>query len=146
MSVRPQPATGGTHRITLIGPFTGRGRALDGVALVRIYLPLVSTYQTSGLSALGDPTRRAIFELINERSRPVGELARALPVSRPAVSQHLRVLSDAGLISGRPDGNRRVYEIDPDGIAAMRAYLDQFWTEALTSFKFAADNQPEEAS
>lgn len=102
------------------------------------------TYQCSGLPALGDPTRRAIFELINERPRPVVELARELPVSRPAVSQHLRVLKDAGLVLDRSVGSRRVYEIDPGGVAAMRAYLDQFWTRALTTFKSAAENRPEE--
>jgi DNA-binding transcriptional ArsR family regulator len=106
----------------------------------------VVTYQSSGLAALGDPTRRAIFELINERPRPVGELARELPVSRPAVSQHLRVLKDSGLVLGRSVGNRRVYEIDPSGVAAMRAYLDQFWTRALSAFKSAAENRPERNS
>jgi DNA-binding transcriptional ArsR family regulator len=103
------------------------------------------TYQCSGLTALADPTRRAIFELINERPRPVGELARELPVSRPAVSQHLRVLKDSGLVLGRPVGNRRVYEIDPSGVAAMRVYLDQFWTKALSTFKSAAENRMEDS-
>jgi DNA-binding transcriptional ArsR family regulator len=95
----------------------------------------VTTYRAEGLTALGDPTRRAIFERLADRPRAVGELARELPVSRPAVSQHLRVLKDAGLVISRPDGNRRIYQLDPDGIGALRAYLDQFWNRAMTAFK-----------
>jgi DNA-binding transcriptional ArsR family regulator len=106
----------------------------------------VATYQdgrhrVDGLSALGDPTRRAIFELLAERPRPVGELADELPVSRPAVSQHLRVLSEAGLVVSRPEGNRRIYRLDPTGIGAVRAYLDRFWTQALAAFKQAAERK-----
>src|SRR5204862_8032153 len=103
------------------------------------------TYKRDGWMALGDPTRRAIFERLAVRPRAVGELARVLPVSRPAVSQHLRVLKDAGLVIDRPAGNRRVYQLDPDGVGALRAYLDQFWTRALADYKTAVEQQAEEA-
>ena len=93
------------------------------------------TYQPSALNALGDPTRRAIFEALAEHPSAVGELARDFPVSRPAVSQHLKVLKDAGLVVDRPDGNRRIYQVDPDGVAALRDYLDRFWSRSLASFK-----------
>ena len=96
-------------------------------------------YQERAFDALGDSTRRAIFERLALRPRAVRELADELPVSRPAVSQHLRVLSDAGLVSARPVGNRRIYGVDPNGVAAMRAYLDKFWNEALVSFKQAVE-------
>jgi DNA-binding transcriptional ArsR family regulator len=96
------------------------------------------TYQ-DGLAALGDPTRRAIFELLAEGPTPVGDLARRLPVSRPAVSQHLRVLKEAGLVRDRPAGTRRLYQLDPDGVGALRAYLDRFWDKALADFKTAAE-------
>jgi DNA-binding transcriptional ArsR family regulator len=96
--------------------------------------------------ALGDPTRRAIFERLAERPSAVGDLARELPVSRPAVSQHLKVLKDAGLVLDRPDGARRIYQLDPDGIGALRAYLDQFWSKALAAYKTAVEQRPEEVS
>jgi DNA-binding transcriptional ArsR family regulator len=96
------------------------------------------------LAALADPTRRAVFELLRQGPRPVGDIARDLPVSRPAVSQHLRVLKDAGLVSERRDGTRRLYRIDPDGLAAIRDYLDDFWTEALAAFKAAAESEGSE--
>jgi DNA-binding transcriptional ArsR family regulator len=95
--------------------------------------------QAEALTALGDPTRRAIFERLADRPAPVGELASELPVSRPAVSQHLKVLKHAGLVVDRPAGNRRIYQVDPDGVAALRAYLDQFWNRALTAFKAAVE-------
>jgi DNA-binding transcriptional ArsR family regulator len=104
------------------------------------------TNRTAGLAALGDPTRRAIFERLSERPRAVGELARELPVSRPAVSQHLRVLKDAGLVVDRPAGARRIYRLDPDGVGELRAYLDQFWTNALAAYKTAVEQRPEEVS
>jgi DNA-binding transcriptional ArsR family regulator len=100
----------------------------------------------TGLSALGDATRRTIFERLAERPRAVGELARELPVSRPAVSQHLKVLKDAGLVVDRPAGARRIYQLDPDGVGALRAYLDQFWNSALAAYKVAAEQRPEEVS
>ena len=102
------------------------------------------TYRTDGLTALGDPTRRAIFEQLADRPRAVGELARELPVSRPAVSQHLKVLKDAGLVIDRPAGTRRIYQLDLDGVGAMRAYLDQFWNRSLAAFKAAAEQGDEE--
>jgi DNA-binding transcriptional ArsR family regulator len=104
----------------------------------------VLTYEGQGLSALADPTRRAIFERLAGRPRAVGDLARELPVSRPAVSQHLKVLKEAGLVVDRPAGTRRIYQLDPDGIGALRAYLDQFWNQALTAFKAAVEQDPEE--
>jgi DNA-binding transcriptional ArsR family regulator len=99
-----------------------------------------------GLAALGDQTRRAIFERLAERPRAVGELARELPVSRPAVSQHLKVLKEAGLVVDTPVGNRRVYEVDPEGLAALRDYLDGFWNRALAAFKDAAERPRKEVS
>ena len=91
------------------------------------------------MSALGDPTRRAIFELLADGPRPVGEIARDLPITRPAVSQHLKVLKEAGLVTDRQIGTRRLYQLDPDGVSALRAYLDRFWNRALTAFKAAAE-------
>ena len=97
----------------------------------------MTTYQ-NGFSALADPTRREIFERLARRPRPVRELAEGLPVSRPAVSQHLRVLREAGLVSDEKVGSRRLYRVDPDGVAGMRAYLDRFWSDALAAFESAA--------
>src|SRR5213082_3090958 len=102
------------------------------------------TYRADGWTALGDPTRRAIFERLADRPRAVGELARELPVSRPAVSQHLKVLKDARLVIDRPVGNRRIYELDPTGIGALRADLDRFWGHALTAYKAAVEQRAEE--
>jgi DNA-binding transcriptional ArsR family regulator len=96
------------------------------------------------LAALGDPTRRAIFERVAARPAAVGELARGLPVSRPAVSQHLRVLKAAGLVSETPAGTRRIYRLDPRGIAAMRDWLDAQWSQALAAFKDFADEEIKE--
>ena len=103
-------------------------------------------YRVEGLTALGDPTRREIFERLADRPRAVGELARQLPVSRPAVSQHLKVLKEAGLVIDRRAGNRRIYQLDPDGVGALRAYLDQFWNRALTAFKATVEQADEEVS
>lgn len=86
------------------------------------------------LAALADPTRRSIFERLAHNPSPVGALARGLPVSRPAVSQHLKVLKEAGLVTDTPEGTSRIYRIDPSGIGAIRQWLDQFWTDALDSF------------
>jgi DNA-binding transcriptional ArsR family regulator len=93
-----------------------------------------------GLGALGDPTRRAVFELVARRPRSVGEIAAELPVSRPAVSQHLRALKDAGLVVADMVGTRRVYRLDPNGVAGLRAYLDRIWDNALTSFQKAVES------
>ncbi len=102
------------------------------------------TYGVDGWTALGDPTRRAIFERIADRPRAVGELADELPVSRPAVSQHLKVLKDAGLVRDRAEGTRRIYSIDPAGLGPLRAWLDQHWDKALASFQAAAEEgEPE---
>jgi DNA-binding transcriptional ArsR family regulator len=101
-------------------------------------------YRTDGFTALADPTRRAIFERLAERPSAVRELADDLPVSRPAVSQHLKVLKEAGLVIDEPDGTRRIYQLDPEGVDALRAYLDQFWNQALTAFKRAVEQDPKE--
>jgi DNA-binding transcriptional ArsR family regulator len=106
----------------------------------------VPTYQADVWTALGDPTRRAIFERLVERPRAVGELAREFPVSRPAVSQHLKVLKDARLVVGRPDGNRRIYQVDPAGLGAFRADLERFWGQALANYKAVVELPTEEES
>src|SRR4051795_6327418 len=94
------------------------------------------------MDALGDPTRRAVFELLQGGEQSVGELAARLPVSRPAVSQHLKVLKEAELVDERKNGTRRLYRVDPRGVAEVRAYFDRFWDEALAAFKEAVE-QPE---
>ena len=100
----------------------------------------MTTYRAGGaLDALGDPTRRAVFERLSGGPMAVVELAKTLPVSRPAVSQHLKVLKDAGLVRDRAVGTRRLYEVDARGIEALRAYFDRFWTDALDAFKRAAE-------
>ena len=96
-----------------------------------------------GWTALGDPTRRAIFERLAESPRAVGELAAELPISRPAVSQHLKVLKDAGLVIDRAEGTRRVYRIDPAGLGAIRAWLDRFWRNALEDFRAEVERDGE---
>jgi DNA-binding transcriptional ArsR family regulator len=89
----------------------------------------------NALAALADPTRRRVFERLKSGPRPVGAIARGMPVSRPAVSQHLKALKEAGLVADRPEGTRRVYFIDPHGLGALRKWLDQFWDEALAAFQ-----------
>jgi DNA-binding transcriptional ArsR family regulator len=106
----------------------------------------VQTYRADGWTALGDPTRHAIFERLADRPRAVGELARELPVSRPAVSQHLKVLKEAGLVLDRPVGTRRIYQLNPVGLDALRAELDRFWTQALANYKAVAEQRTEEVS
>lgn len=91
------------------------------------------------LNALSDPTRRRVFERLRAGPSPVGRLAHGLPVSRPAVSQHLKVLKEAGLVHEAQDGTRRIYSIDPHGLAQLRAWLDQFWESALEAFKAEAE-------
>jgi len=91
------------------------------------------------LSALADPTRRRVFERLKDGPHAVTEIARGLPVSRPAVSQHLKVLKEAGLVADRPEGTRRVYYIDPQGLGALRKWLDQFWDDALAAFRAEAE-------
>jgi DNA-binding transcriptional ArsR family regulator len=102
----------------------------------------VDTNGADGLGLLGDPTRRAIFELLARRPSTVGELAQQLPITRSAVSQHLRVLKDGGLVVSRAEGTRRIYRLNPDGVTALRAYLDRVWAEALTAFGKAAQAAP----
>jgi DNA-binding transcriptional ArsR family regulator len=95
------------------------------------------------LDALGDPTRRQIFDSLKAGPRSVGELAEGLPVSRPAVSQHLRVLKEAGLVTERRNGTRRLYRVDTDGLAEVRDYLESFWTDVLAAFEAAAEAEAE---
>lgn len=102
------------------------------------------TYEVDHWAALGDPTRRAIFERLAERAQAVGELAGELPVSRPAVSQHLKVLKQAGLVTDQAVGTRRVYRLDPNGLQRLRADLERFWTQALTTYKQIVEESAEE--
>lgn len=96
------------------------------------------------IAALGDATRRQIFELIAERPRSVAELTRAMPVSQSAVSQHLKVLKDTRLVRAEPNGASNVYHIDPHGLGQMRAWLDRFWNKTLAAYKLAVEQPPEE--
>src|SRR3954469_14092481 len=93
------------------------------------------------LTALGDPTRQAILDLLLDGPQPVGELAAQLPVSRPAVSQHLKVLKEVGIVVDRQEGTRRVYRVDPDGLVPLRTYLEKFWQRAMVAFAQYAENQ-----
>jgi DNA-binding transcriptional ArsR family regulator len=102
----------------------------------------VTTYGDASLGLLGDPTRRAIFELLARNPCSVRELAEQLPISRPAVSQHLRVLKDGGMVTSRAEGTRRVYQLNPAGVSALRTYLDRIWDDALTAFQKAAQSAP----
>ena len=104
----------------------------------------MNAYATSGWTALGDPTRRAIFERLVERPRAVTELADGLPISRPAVSQHLKVLRSAGLVADRQVGKQRIYQVDPDGLALLRAELDRFWDRTLATYKAVVETAERE--
>lgn len=104
----------------------------------------VRTYAINGWTALGDPTRRAIFERLAERPQAVSELADDLPVSRPAVSQHLKVLKDAGLVVDRRAGKHRIYQLDTRGLGALRTELERFWNRALMAYKTAVEQPVEE--
>lgn len=104
------------------------------------------TYQVNAWTALGDPTRRAIFERIADRPRAVVELANELPVSRPAISQHLKVLKRAGLVIDRATGTRRIYSVSPVGLSALRADLERFWGKALAAYKVVVEQPEEEES
>ena len=106
----------------------------------------MSAYGDAGLGLLGDPTRRAVFELLARRPSSVQELADRLPISRPAVSQHLKVLRDGGLVVAQPEGTRRIYRLNPHGVGALRTWLEGVWDQALTDFhkiaeQTAADNR-----
>src|SRR6516225_9187709 len=105
-------------------------------------LRFVATYGSAGIAALGDPTRRAIFESLARGPKPVGELAAELPVSRPAVSQHLRVLKEAGLVTDRADGTRRIYQIRREGVQAIHGYLDQMWGRRWPRFRQKHNGPP----
>ena len=98
------------------------------------------TYHDAQLNALGEPTRRAILLRLIEGPLPVGDLARGFSVSRPAISQHLRILKQAHLVTDRPFGTRRLYELDPAGFESLRGFFDQFWTHALSAFKTRVEN------
>jgi DNA-binding transcriptional ArsR family regulator len=104
----------------------------------------VGTYRDAALDALGDPTRRAIFERLGKGPCAVGQLAAGLPVSRPAVSQHLKVLEQAGLVTHEAVGTRRVYRLNPTGIDALRAYFTHFWTTAMSAFQEEANRRAAE--
>jgi DNA-binding transcriptional ArsR family regulator len=104
----------------------------------------VFAYRSDVWTALGDPTRKEIFELLVDRPRAVVELAGELPISRPAVSQHLRVLKDAGLVVNEPAGARRIYRVNPDGLAALRADLERFWGSALAAYEATVERSTEE--
>jgi DNA-binding transcriptional ArsR family regulator len=104
------------------------------------------TYELEGFAALSDPTRRTIFERVALAPSAVGELAAGLPVSRPAVSQHLKVLKGAGLVIDEADGSRRIYRLDLAGVGAMRSYLDRFWNQSLAAFKAAAEQTHKETA
>jgi DNA-binding transcriptional ArsR family regulator len=93
------------------------------------------------MTALGDPTRQAIFDQLSDGPRPVGEIAAVLPITRPAVSQHLKVLKDVGLVFDRQEGTRRLYQVDREGLAILRTYLDQFWERSLAAFAQTARDE-----
>ena len=103
----------------------------------------MDAYLQAGLDALGDATRMAIFQKLADGPVAVNELARTMPVSRPAVSQHLRVLKDAGLVFDSKEGTRRLYQLNPEGVARLRAHFDQMWTQAMGAFQKAAEKEPE---
>ena len=105
----------------------------------------MSTLEAEAWTALGDPTRREIFKRLADRPLPVGDLADGLPVSRPAVSQHLKVLKKARLVSDEKAGNRRIYRVDPYGISALRADLEEFWTKTLAAYKEVVEQAMKEA-
>jgi len=109
------------------------------LSYVHLRLPFVPAYGDAGLGLLGDPNRRAIFELLARRPSSVQQLADRLPISRPAVSQHLRVLKDGGLVVSRAEGTRRIYQLNPDGVGALHAWLDGVWGDALAMFHKAAE-------
>lgn len=109
------------------------------MGIISTSLLFVTTYLMDAWAALGDPRRREIVERLAQKPQTVAELTRELPISQPAISQHLKVLRDTELVSFRPDGARRVYQLRPDGIATLRADLDRFWGSALANFKQLAD-------
>jgi DNA-binding transcriptional ArsR family regulator len=127
---------------------SSRRVGLDNVASVRPDLPFVGANRDQDIAwgALGDSTRRSIVEVLAERPCAVGELAEQLPVSRPAVSQHLKVLKDAGLVTDRVAGTRRIYRLNPAGVAALRDQLDTYWNRALAGYHDVVEQSQEEES
>jgi DNA-binding transcriptional ArsR family regulator len=121
---------------------SGNDFSLDIPPLVRANLPLVDAYLQAGLDALADSTRMAIFQRLSGGPFAVNELARTMPVSRPAVSQHLRVLKDAGLVTDLKAGTRRLYQLNPEGIARLRAHFDQVWDKALSAYQASVEQTP----
>jgi DNA-binding transcriptional ArsR family regulator len=109
--------------------------------VVSCNLPLVETYQIRQLEAIGDATRRALLERLRSGPKPVGELARGLPVTRPAVSQHLRILKEAHLVRSETEGTRNYYRLDPRGFATLRSYFERFWNDALEAFKAKVEEE-----
>jgi DNA-binding transcriptional ArsR family regulator len=100
------------------------------------------TDPSAAFEALGDPQRREILRLLGRGDKPVHAIAESLPISRPAVSRHLRVLKAAGLVDQRPEGTERIYSLQPDGVAAVQAYLETVWGDAVTRFRLVAENTP----
>lgn len=134
---RPPPPP---HETTLTPAGDGDGPVRLTPSLVSCNLPFVAAYQAGdGWEVLADPSRRSIVTCLAERPRAVGELADELPISRPAVSQHLKVLKDAGLVTDEAAGTRRVYRLNPAGVAALRDQLDTFWNRALSGYKDVAE-------
>ena len=119
--------------------------ARSALTFCKLRLTVSWAYQNA-LAALADPTRRAVFERLRAGPLAVGEIAARLPVSRPAVSQHLRALKEAGLVRHEADGARRLYEIDPKGLGALRAWLDRFWDDSLAAFKAEVERHPTASS
>ena len=118
-------------------------KVLDNLLLVSICLPLVNTYQQARqLDAMGDATRRAILARLLEGPLPVGKLAGEFPVSRPAISQHLRILKQANLVMDQAEGTRRLYQLNPEGFESLREYFEQFWNQVLDAFKKAVEQPP----
>lgn len=130
--------------MTVSGEFSGIGQKQLTALQVRRTLPLVMTNAVNVWAVLGDATRRAIFEQLAERPCPVGELAANLPVTRPAVSQHLKVLKEAGLVVERVNGTRHIYQVDPAGVKAVRAELDRFWRKTLAAYKSVVEESERE--
>lgn len=133
-----EPVARGTAS-SIYGPELTVAISVARPTYVRLGLPFVSAYGDAGLGLLGDPTRRAVFELLARRPCSVQELADQLPISRPAVSQHLRVLKDGGLVVSHAEGNRRIYRLNPVGVTALRTWLDGVWSDALAGFHKVAE-------
>ncbi|HKG51402.1 MAG TPA: metalloregulator ArsR/SmtB family transcription factor [Actinomycetales bacterium] len=142
--MKAQPRTPARNLLELTG---ARPTSFDSTSLPATSLQATSL-EARALQALADPTRRSIFELLGRGPRSVRALAEDVPVSRPAVSQHLKVLRESGLVTVRAEGTRNVYALDPRGLGAVRDYFDQFWSAALTAFAAAVDRsgQPQDPS